>query len=392
MDDLKVISGGTIYTPREKIENGAIVIVDQTIAGIGRANDLTLPSAALHIDATGMAIVPGLIDIHTYGCLGIQLTVPQRAAIELGELAKNVARFGVTGFLVSVPMGTPEFITEMLHTVAKAIPKLSGGANCLGIHLEGPYLDPAQRGAFPVPVLREPDVHELGNWAEAAEGYLRIVTLAPNLPNANACAKMLRDRKIVASLGHSSAGYDQAHQALAPNGDFTLATHIFNAMTGLHHRNPGVVGAVLASNIPAMLICDGEHVHPSVVKIITRAKSTERVILVTDAIAGAGTVEGVFNLFDQPVYVNGNRAVLANGTLAGSVLTLNRAVINAREFAGISFGDALKMATANPARLLGLENSGMLSVGADATLALMDEESAKVKLTIVKGEIVFASD
>ncbi|HEY6042238.1 MAG TPA: amidohydrolase family protein, partial [Anaerolineae bacterium] len=251
---------------------------------------------------------------------------------------------------------------------------------------------PDQRGAFPLDVLREPNVGELGRWADAANGYLRVVTLAPNLKDSNECARFLRERKIIPSLGHTGTGYNQAHQALAPQGDFTLVTHLFNAMTGMHHRNPGVVGAVLASNVPAMLICDGEHVHPAVVKVITRAKTTERVILVTDAIAGAGIAEGKFSLFDQPVYVNHGRAQLADGTLAGSVLTLNRAVINARDFAGLAFGDALKMATENPARLLELEAKGMLSIGADADVVMMDEQTGDVKMTMVTGKQVFVKD
>ncbi len=382
------IFNATLYTPREKIPNGAI----QIDAGKIRALSIDqLPITNLQsLDARGFAILPGLIDLHTYGCLGAQLTTPERAADDLAAIARSVARFGVTGFLISPPMGDADFIARMLTALADAIPNLRGGARCLGIHLEGPYLDPEMRGAFPRAVLRAPNLAEMQRWLDSARGWIRIVTLAPNLPDARAVAARLRARGVVASLGHSSGSYEVARDALQK--DFSLVTHIFNAMTGIHHRAPGVAGAAVESDVSAMLIGDGEHVHPAVVKMLARAKGIEKIILVTDAIAGAGMKDGVFELFGQKVLVRGGRATIENGTLAGSVLTLNHAVINAACFAGIDFSDAVRMATLNPARVLNLESRGELRAGADADIVVMNEETGEVMLTMVAGKVAYTND
>ncbi len=389
------ITNGTLYTPRERIPNATLLIDGAKIHALGANYKLQITNHKLRttgyetkIDACGLAILPGLLDLHTFGCLGAQLTTPERAADELGAIARNVTRFGVTGFLISPPMGDTDFIARMLTALADAIPRPRGGARCLGIHLEGPYLDPEQRGAFPREVLRAPDVDEMRCWLDAARGFIRIVTLAPNLPHARAVATFLRARGVVASLGHSNTDYETARAALTPRGEFSLVTHIFNAMTGLHHRAPGVVGAALESDATAMLIDDGLHVHPTVVKMLLRAKTTERVILVSDAIAGAGLQDSEFELFGQRVFVRAGRATLANGTLAGSVLTLNRAVVNARQFGEIAFGDAVAMATLNPARVLGLASRGELRAGADADVTVLNEETGEVLLTMVGGEVV----
>lgn len=383
------ILNGTVYTPEEKIVGGVVLVSDGKIRGVGLASEMDIPAEAERIDARGAAIAPGLIDLHTYGCLGVQITSPERAADELQSLAYNVARFGVTRFLISPPMGDIEELTRMLTAIAVAIPQLSGGARCAGIHLEGPYLDPEQRGAFPRRVLREPRVDEVSRLVDAAGGFIRVVTMAPNLPGSREVARFLHEHGMIVSLGHTSATFEKACQALAPNGGFSLVTHVFNAMSGLHHRRPGAAGAALLSAVPAMLICDGEHVHPGVVKILLRQKTAEGVILVTDAIAGAGLEEGEYTLFDQQVLVRAGRATLSDGTLAGSVLTLNRAVMNARGFAGIDLSEALEMATSNPARVLKHGVSGTLHEGAEADVVVMDERTGQVRRTMIGGVEVF---
>lgn len=385
------LTNGTLYTPREKISNATLVIDNGKIRAIESTVQRPMSNVQI-IDARHHAIIPGLIDLHTFGCLGAQLTTPERAADDLAAIARNVARFGVTAFLISPPMGDPDFIARMLGAIADAIPRACEGARCLGIHLEGPYLDPEQRGAFPRDCLREPNAAEMARWVDAARGFLKIVTLAPNLPGAEAVANLLHARGIIASLGHTRAEYATARDALSPRGNFSLVTHLFNAMTGLHHRAPGVVGAALEADAPALLINDGAHVHPAVVKIILRATGIEKIILVTDAIAGAGMRDGEFELFGQRVTVRDGRATLADGTLAGSTLTLNRAVMNARDFAQIDLGDAVRMATRNPARVLNLDARGELREGADADIVVMHEETGEVKLTMVAGKVVYEND
>lgn len=386
----RAIVNGTLYTPREKVTGGVIIIEGETIRGIGAVEEVEIPAEAERLDAHGCAVTPGLIDLHTYGCLGAQLTTPEQAADELVRLARNVVRFGVTRFLISPPMGDIAFLTHMLGAIRDAIPKLSHGARCMGIHLEGPYLDPQRHGAFPLVVLREPSVSEIAGLFEAAGGYMRLVTMAPNLPGSREAASLLKARGVVVSLGHSEATFRQAVEALAPLGDFSLVTHIFNAMSTLDHRRPGVAAAALMSDVPAMLICDGEHVHPDMVRLLVHFKTNHGVVLVTDSISGAGLGDGEYSLFGQNVTVRGRRASLPDGGLAASVLTLNCAVVNAQSFAGIDFGAALAMATANPARLLGWTECGSLESGAAADIVVMDEATGEVKRTIVAGEQVFA--
>lgn len=378
---------GKIFTPLETIDDGVVVVDGTTIHAVGTRATTPVPRDAEIIDARGNAIIPGLIDIHTYGCLGVSLTAPEKIAEELPAFARNVARFGVTRFLISPTTGDCAFIARMLSSIAETIPHIRDGAQCLGIHLEGPWLDPEQHGAFPLDVLHAPTIDEARAYLNAARGYLKAVTLAANLPNALDVAKFLCDNDVRVSYGHSNTTYEVAHNVLA-SGNFSLVTHVYNAMSGLHHRKPGVLGAVLSSdNVSGMLICDGIHAHPAAVKILFRALGVDRVILVTDAIPGGGMTEGTFTMLNQTARVIDGVARLENGTIAGSILTLNRAVMNARAFGTLSLNDALKMATTNPARVLGLWNVGGLNVGADADIVVMDD-AGNVSLTMVAGKIV----
>jgi N-acetylglucosamine-6-phosphate deacetylase len=385
---VKAIINGTIYTPNETIQDGIITTDAATIHALGTRGAIPIPVDAEIIDVHGQAVAPGLIDIHTYGCLGVSLTTPERISEELPVLARNVTRFGVTRFLISPTMGDRAFITRTLRAIAEVIPNIHGSAIPLGIHLEGPWLDPDQRGAFPLDVIHAPTVEEAREYVEAARGYLRIATLAPNLENSHETARYLRAHGVRVSLGHTNTSYEVARDALAA-GEYSLVTHVYNAMSGLHHRNPGVLGAVLGSDrVYGMLICDGIHVHPAAAKILFRALGTDRVILVTDAIPGGGMTEGTFTMLNQSARIVDGVARLEDGTIAGSILTLNRAVINARTIGSLHLNDALKMATVNPARLMRLWNIGSLNAGADADLAVMDADG-NVSLTMVAGEIVY---
>jgi len=385
---LQALINGTIYTPTETIDDGVVLVEGTTIHAVGTRGALAIPRDAQVIDARGNAIVPGLMDLHTYGCLGASLTAPERVAEELAEFARNVTRFGVTRFLISPTIGDRAFIVQMLRALAESIPRLSQGARCVGIHLEGPWLDPEQRGAFPRAALHAPTLDEAREYVEAAGGFLRMVTLAPNLPNALEVARFLRAQGVSVSLGHSSTTYEVARAAL-DSGVFTLVTHVYNAMTGLHHRHPGVLGAVLSSDdVCGMLICDGLHVHPAAVKILLRTLGVERVILVTDATPGGGLTEGTFLMLGQTAHVENGMARLEDGTIAGSILTLNRAVMNARAFGALTLNDALKMATVNPARVLGLWNCGSLNDGAVADVVVMDD-AGDVLLTMVESQVVY---
>ncbi len=383
---LKLITNGTVYTPRQRIQNGSVLLEDGRVVAVGGRSAMAVPPEAVVVDAAGRAICPGLIDLHVYGCHGAQLSKRELFGDELRWIAENVAAYGVRGFLICPPMsptGSPAEMADILGALADAIDALVArhekrAATCLGIHLEGPGLDPRYKGAFPVESLIPPNLEHMQAWLAAARGKIKLVTLAPNFPHARAVAQLVRSHGILASLGHTSADYETADGALEPQGPFNLVTHMFNAMTPLRHREPGTAGAVLVSNVPAMLICDGEHVHPAAVKTLIRAKTPEQVILVTDGIGAAGMPDGVFKLFGREVTLRHGRATLPDGTLAGSALTLNRAVVNARDYAGVDFIDALRMASFNPAHALGLRLLGGILPGTEPDIILMDEYSGEV--------------
>ena len=382
---MKAILNGTIYSPTQIIHDGVVLIDQGTIRAVGTRAATTIPQYAEIIDASGNAIIPGLIDIHTYGNQGVSMTAPERVAAELPTFARNVTQFGVTSFLISPTMGDHHFIVRILAAIADTIPTVRGGAQALGIHLEGPWLDPEQRGAFPRDVLRVPSLQDAREYVHAAKGYLRLVTLAPNFSESLDVARYLLSVGVQPSLGHSNTSFEVALDALQI---FPLVTHVYNAMSGLHHRKPGVLGAVLSSDkANGMLICDGIHAHPAAVKILLRSLGTNRIILVTDSIPGGGLAEGKFTMLNQIAHIIDGVARLTDGTIAGSILTLNRAVMNARAFGDVSFSDAIKMATQNPARALGLSNKGQLVAGADADVVIMND-SGDVKMTLVAGEIV----
>jgi len=384
---------GEVHTPLEAIRPGTVIVENGRIAAVGPSERLPRPAGVEVIDVEGRVVLPGLIDLHFYGCGGVALAGEATIASDLRAIAAMLPKWGVTAFLISPMAAGHETLLRYLRAIADAIDSLHrepAGAVPLGIHQEGPYLNPARKGAFRADWLRMPSVEAVEAYLDAARGHLRVMTLAPELSGAREVARLLRQRGVLPGLGHSNADYETARNALQT--DFPLVTHVFNAMTGLHHRQPGGVGAVLDSRAAtAFLINDGIHVHPAVVRLLVRVLGPERLVLVTDAMEAAGLGDGEYRLLGQKVFVRGGEARLADGTLAGSVLTLNRAVVNAREFAGLSWGQAARLATLNPAHLLGLEaQRGALLPGCRADLTVLAEDG-HVWLTLVGGKMAYST-
>ncbi len=359
---------------------------DGTIAYAG-PEDGFIRQDCKHIDLRGRLLVPGFIDLHHHGGDGISFEAgadPQQMA----EHAAWAARNGVTGYLRTIAAPTQPELLALIRAHVDQMKGASGGARPLGLHLEGPFLNPDKAGAFNPGWLRAPDAGEIRAWLEAGEGWLRMVTLSPELPGALEAAHLLKDSGVVAAIGHTTSDYDTAARALS--GDFSHSTHIFNAQSGFTHRDPGAVGAVLASDTAtAEVIADGVHVHPAALKVLVRCLGPERVVLVTDSMPAAGLPDGAYSLVGQQVLVKDGAARLLDGTLAGSTATMPHCVCTMHRDAGVPLHQALQMASLNPARVIGADKvTGSLQLGKKADLVVIDED-VNVYLTMVNGEIVY---
>jgi N-acetylglucosamine-6-phosphate deacetylase len=350
------LSNGRPIASRGILE-GAVRVRDGCIAAIrSRA-----PRGLRTVNLRGAYLAPGFIDLHVWG--------------EPARVSRAAARGGATAFLTALG---PEPAGALIRDVgergaAVALP----GAACVGLHLEGPFLNPARGGALPKRAMRPPTAAELSRLWRVGRGRIRLVTLAPELPGALEAIRWCRRRRIVASLGHSVA--DAAVASRAVDAGAQAVTHVFNGMQPFHHRQPALLDVALTDpRLTTMVILDGVHVSPWAFRLLVRAKGTERIALVTDSIRHQGWLatrrHGAFYLKD--------------GTLAGSALTMMEAVRNAVRFADVSIADAVRMATETPARLLGDRSRGTLEVGRRADLVAFDRQF-RVLVTIVGGRVVY---
>lgn len=377
------IRGGRVVTPCRVLERGTVIIREGRIAEISE-HELAPSAEDTVIQAEGLTVAPGLIDLHVHGAVGYDTMDATPEAIQ--AMARFFARHGVTGFLPTTMTANREETLAAIRNVARCLGPCPGGAEVLGVHLEGPYVNESQAGAQLVSAIRPAGREEYEPFFQA--GPVRLITLAPEVPSNRELIPYALSQGAAVALGHSQASYEEVLEAVALGA--SQATHTFNGMPPLHHRQPGIVGAVLSCDeLRAQLIVDLIHIHPAVVKIVVRAKGPERVILVTDAMRAAGLSDGLYELGGQAVTVRQGEARLASGRLAGSTLTLERAVRNVMDAAQVPLAQALQMATIVPAQSLGLATrKGSLEAGKDADLILLDER-LEVALTMVRGEVVY---
>ncbi|MBZ0302939.1 MAG: N-acetylglucosamine-6-phosphate deacetylase [Anaerolineae bacterium] len=378
------IVNGSIITPDAVLTDHTLVIEGRTIQAIVPSE--SAPADPLVIDARGLWIAPGFIDVHVHGSDNHDTMDATPEAIH--GMGRFFARHGVTGYFPTTMSAPAEAIARAIENVA-ACPQPEDGAQHLGVHVEGPYLSKDFPGAQPPDVLRLPDPGEYAQWFES--GVVKLITIAPELHDALGLIDEGINRRIEFAIGHSGASYEQVLKA-ADHG-VRQATHTFNGMLGLHHRNPGTLGGVLTDDrIYAQIIGDGIHTHPAMVKLLVRAKGTGRTILITDAIRATGLPDGDYDLGGQPVTVRDGVCRIANGSLAGSTATLDGVLRNVMHFAGLTLPEAIPMATSVPAKAMHLAGKkGALQPGADADLVLLDDD-VQVHLTMVGGRVVYQAD
>lgn len=349
--------------------------------GVGDAPDL---DGVEIIDAGGLILLPGFVDIHFHGAMGHEAMDGQPEAIRC--MARFAARHGVTAFLPTTWTDSPERIQAALAAIATCVGSQPDGASVLGAHLEGPFLNPTQCGAQSTKYIRRADLAEAQAYLEM--DVLRLVALAPEFSENHWLIAECVRRGITVSAAHTAATYDEMQEAFRRG--VSHATHTFNAMTGLHHRKPGVVGAVLTeARVTCELIADNIHVHPAAMQIMLAAKSADGVVLVTDAIRGAGMPDGAYEIDDRTVTISEGATRLPDGTLAGSVLTMDRALYNLMQASSRPVEALWQTSSLNPARAIGIDDrKGSLDVGKDADLVLVDRD-INVHLTVAEGRVVY---
>ena len=335
-------------------------------------------------DFSGLWIVPGFIDIHVHGGGGADFMDATPDAVR--QVARTHARHGTTTLLATTLTAEREQIDRCIASVREVMDSPGPGeARIVGIHLEGPYISAAKRGAQPQAFIRPPDWDEMERWISLSGGAIKLVTIAPEIDGALDFIRRAAAAGVVVSIGHTSATVKEARAGI--DAGARNATHLFNAMPPLAHRAPGAAAALLESDdVSVELIADGVHLHPAIAGIVSKIKGPGRIILITDAMAGAAMPDGEYSLGGSPVTVQSGTASFSDGTLAGSVLTMNQAFHNIRRFAGTIPSDAAAMTSLNAARLIGIDVwTGRLEVDFRADLAVIDPQTGAVEAAMRDG-------
>jgi N-acetylglucosamine-6-phosphate deacetylase len=385
-----IVTAARLWTGRQDrdfLADPVLELEDGRITAIWSKNEREVPPGAERIDFPGATLAPSFMDVHMHGGGGRDLMEATPEA--LSTVSRFVASHGTANYLATTVTATLDVTLKSLSQLAKRIEEAQAdswqGARPLGIHLEGPFLSHSKRGVHPPDLLLAPEIATFQKLFEAAEGKIRLMTLAPELPGAIELAAYATARGVRVSVGHSNATAAETRLAIAAGA--TSATHTFNAMRALDHREPGILGTVLSTDsLYAELICDGIHVDPSLVKVWFRAKGSHRGILITDAMMAAGMPDGDYTLGEFAVQVKDGKAT-ANDVLAGSVLSLDKALENFVAFTGESVANSLPLLTENPAAMSGFsQEAGHISVGGRADLVALGEDG-KLLASIVGGRL-----
>ncbi len=381
-----MLQGADLLTDGWLIEECSVFVARGRVRAVGRAADREARRhGAAKIDVGGQYLSPGYIDLHTHGAAGVDFVEAGRE--DFVRACRHYLSRGVTSFLVSLYPSEFKKSLRVLERLAGFLREGVGDGVAVGIHLEGPYLNPVRPGALPGSVFRRFQPGEARALLDAGGGFVRTMTLAPEMPGGMELVRLLRRRGVEPALGHSDADYDATRRAL--RGGIRYATHLFNAMRGIHHRDPGAVAALLEDpRVQVELIADGFHVAVPILKLVHVAKPPDSVILVSDSVHPCGLKSGRYEFAGRPVHAKGGRVTLLDGTLAGSLLTLDRAVALEVREVGLAPAHAVRCATENPARAIGLDRDrGRIAPGFRADLLLLDR-SMRVRRTYLAGRPV----
>jgi len=376
-----------LITPLQDICDAVVLIEGQKIIAAGRQTNIAIPEAAQVIEAGDKTIVPGFIDLHHHGAVGAGADEGAAAVQKIGQY---LVKTGTTSWLPTV------WTLESLHGIVQAKKEGTGGADVLGIHMEGPFLSPkgiAAADGFENR-LQKPSIQSFQQFMEAAEGNLRLMGVAPELEGALELIREMRRVGVVPAIAHTKGTYEQFMKAVEAGARHV--THTYNVMTGLHHRKPGAVGGALSCDqVTAELIADGYHVSPPAMDILIRCKGPEQVAVITDNVPLAGLPDGTYSMYGGTVVKKGGISRLEgstsdmDGTMAGSEWPLNHNVHNLVDLVGVTLPNAIRMATLTPATIIGLDTlKGSIEPGKDADLAIVDE-AVQVYLTMVRGQVVY---
>jgi N-acetylglucosamine-6-phosphate deacetylase len=387
-----LLKGKNIFTGSSVIDSGYIYFSKGVIKSVGtdsELNTLDLTDVKVIDIIDQYTIIPGMIDMHIHGAGGADVMDGTTEALD--QIVCTVPREGTTSFLATTLTERDEFIQAALQNAGEYInSQLPGRAEVLGIHLEGPFISQEKPGAHSVEHIVNPDINKFIEFQKIAQNHILQVTMAPEISGGIEFARYLSSNGVIASIGHSNAAADIMKKAV--EAGVRQVTHLFNAMSPIYHREPGVAGsALLNEKLLCEVIVDGIHLHPEIVNMIYRLKGKEGMVLVTDAIRAKCLGDGTYSFGNQTITVQNGRACLENGTLAGSTLTMNESIKNTMMYTGCPLEDIIQMTAINPAKQLNLfQRKGSIEAGKDADLVILDEKMAVV-MTFCRGKLAFHS-
>ncbi len=383
-----LIKNAKVITPYEILNNRNVIVEDGKIVDV-TSDEVSSESFLEVIDAKSNYLSPGFIDIHNHGNSGYDFMDANFEAFD--EISKFHLKNGITSYLLTTITSKHEDLVNVLNTGSAYIESSMRYSNMVGIYLEGPYFSKEKKGAQPERYLKNPTIEEIDEFIKASGNNLTVVSIAPEMENSLDAIRYLNEKGIKVAMGHTNSTYDIAKKAI--DAGASIATHLYNGMRAFSHREPGIIGASLTDErVRCEIIADMIHIHKAAIELAIDVKGFDSIILISDAMMAAGKLDGEYTLGGQDVSVKEGKAVLKDGTIAGSTLTLNKAVYNLVNHLGIKLNDAVRMASLSSARAIGIDDKkGSIEIGKDADMIIFDEK-LNILNTIVNGEIRYYKD